>query len=392
MRVRLGFFSLLAVRLVLIGCTDEEINPSVTPVPGTPVQIEEAPRLSVGVSEGDTHQEFFRVRTPFLLPDGRLVVPQEAGSELRMFAPDGGFIERLGRSGEGPGEFVRLASAWPRGDTIEAFDSRLKRITRFLPDGSVEVVQLRAPGRAETAPAGALPDGWVTAGIAGGEFPGRDLIAVDWFSRDGTHSGEIGRAEGMLRMEAPGVSGPHPLSPRAVVRVGRGEVYLAETLTPRIQVLGPIGAVQREVTWEENGSLDPQAALALVRDSVSARAESGTSDRMTEQLARHAETPDQVSVFWDFMVDELGFIWVCPFEPAKHAMAFVDLGGGGYITGGSWRGGRWRVLSPDGVEVGSIEVPDGLRLVQITRDAVVGVRVDAALGFESVHVHSLKRY
>ena len=391
MNMRRGAVSLLAVCFAVVGCAGEEATPSVTSVPGAPVRIEEAPSLSVGVVQGDTLQEFYRVTTPFLLPDGRLVVPLRSSSELRVFDPDGEFLQTLGRAGEGPGEFGSLASAWPRGDTIEAFDNRLVRITRFLPDGSVEVVQLLGAGRAESAPAGALADGWVTARLAGGEYPGRDLIAVDWFSRDGTHAGEIGRAEGMLRMQAPGAVGPHPLSPRAVLRVGRGEVYLADTEAPRIQVLGPPGAALREVTWEVEGSLDPQAAIALVRDSVTARADGTTSGNMREAMARNAEVPDEISALWDFMVDDLGFIWVCPYDPAKHAFTFSDMGGGGYITGGSARGGRWRLFSPAGTEVGSIEVPDGMRLAQITRDAVVVVRMDP-LGVESVRVHALERY
>jgi hypothetical protein len=40
--------------------------------------------------------------------------------------------------------------------------------------------------------------------------------------------------------------------------------------------------------------------------------------------------------------------------------------------------------------VGSVEVPVGLRLTQITLDAIVGITVDAA-GRESVHVHALRR-
>jgi hypothetical protein len=99
-----------------------------------------------------------------------------------------------------------------------------------------------------------------------------------------------------------------------------------------------------------------------------------------------------VPALWDFTVDELGFVWVCPYDPARHGFALGDLGGGGYVTGGTSRGGRWRILSPDGVEVGAVEVPYGLRMTQITRDVVVGVRVDPVLGFESVHVHALRRY
>ena len=39
------------------------------------------------------------------------------------------------------------------------------------------------------------------------------------------------------------------------------------------------------------------------------------------------------------MVDELGFIWVCPYDPARHGFALGDLGGSGYVflqDGASW--------------------------------------------------------
>ena len=45
---------------------------------GAPLGIDGAARLGLGVVDGDTLQEFDRVRTPFLLPDDRLVVPWRA--------------------------------------------------------------------------------------------------------------------------------------------------------------------------------------------------------------------------------------------------------------------------------------------------------------------------
>ena len=139
--------TVLVLTLSLCGCdADEDARPSLPGVRGIPVAVEEPPRLSVGVLSGDTNQEFYRVSTPFLLPDGRLVVPLRGSNVIRVFAADGAFIENLGGEGEGPGEFTGLESAWSRGDTIEAADNRLNRITRFLPDGTVEVVRLlRAP-------------------------------------------------------------------------------------------------------------------------------------------------------------------------------------------------------------------------------------------------------
>jgi hypothetical protein len=356
------------------------------------MEMEPASRLSLGVAEGDATQEFFRVGTPFLLPDGRLVVPLGASSELRVFGPDGDFLGSLGRQGEGPGEFVALTEAWARGDTIEAFDSRLARITRFLADGSVEVVRLETPVGLEAAPSGALPDGWVAVAFAGAGASGRDLFALHRFGRDGAYLGEVGRVEGMLRVSVPGMTGPHPLSPRAVVRVARGEVYYSGTLHPRIQVLDAAGGERHEIAWEEVASLSPRAALALVRDAARARPDRGSAAAASEHLLQSDHISVPVPALWDFMVDELGFIWVCPFDPARHGFALGDLSGGGYVTGGTSRGGRWRILSPEGLEVGIVEVPDGLRLAHITRDVVVGVMVDPDLGFESVHVYVLRRY
>ena len=48
------------------------------------------------------------------------------------------------------------------------------------------------------------------------------------------------------------------------------------------------------------------------------------------------------------------------------------------------------VISPDGSEVGRIEVPAGLELVQVTSYSVVGLHRDD-LGVESVRVHLLTR-
>ena len=387
-RSRMGRLNLALTWLFLVGCGDLEEATSVSAVPGTPTEIAAEPWLSLGVSSGDTLQEFYRVRTPFLLPGERLAVPLGGSSEIRIFGLDGRFQKRLGREGEGPGEFVDLTAAWARGDTIEILDGDLMRITRFLPGESTEVIRLAATGRGETAPRGPIPDGWVTVGWSGSGESNRDIWTLQKFARDGTLIGEIAQVEGMERISVPGYSGPHPLSPRGIVRVAQGRVHVAETLTPRIQVLDQMGEVEREITWVPEESVSPSEALSLVRDQATER---GASDHISGQLLQTDETPEQISVFWDFMVDELGFIWVRPYDPAKHSFSFVGFRGGGYIVGTSGQGGRWRILSPDGVEVGSVEVPDGLALVQITRDAVVGIRVDPELGFESVQVYSLDR-
>lgn len=347
--------------------------------PGTPLEVEDAPRLSVGVLEGDTLQELDRVVTPFLLSDGSLVVPLAGASTLRVFAPDGSFAGALGRRGEGPGEFMRLSSAWARGDTLEAFDSRLNRITRFPPDGAAEVVVLAGP--VDLAVPGALPDGWAVTNVHEVSPDGRDQMGVQHYGRDGAHRGEVARTEGMHRTGySGGGAGPGPLSPRAHFAVSGGHVYVAETLTPRITVLDPSGTVVRRLTWEPVAGPTPAEALAVVAESAAALPPEGA---LLLRSLEDAEAPERISRFWGFLVDEEGYIWVRPYEPLRHAAALGGLSGVG-------PGGVWTILSPEGAVVATVELPAELEPVQVTSDAVVGIRRDA-MGVESVRVHALRR-
>lgn len=358
---------------MVIGCSEQEAAGPMT-AEGDAIrwEVELEPRIQLGVASGDPLQEFHGVTTPFLLPDGRIVVPQRTGV-IRVFDAEGRFIDELGAPGEGPGEFATLRSAWARGDTIEAVDSRLQRITRFLPGGELEVVSLRGPVQVETAVPGAFPEGWVATGFGAAGAGLRDEMILHRFSEDGGYLGELGRVDGLKRISGSGVAGAHPLSPRAVMRVSGDEVFVAETETARIEVMDFAGTVTRKIEWEVDHSGTPAEALELVRDAP--------RNSFYEALIVDAEVPERLSVFWDFLVDEPGFVWIRPYEPSKHALG---------VAGREEGGGRWLILSPEGTEVGSVEMPEGLRPAQITTKAVVGIHVDS-LGVESVRVHDLHR-
>ncbi|MDE2754796.1 MAG: hypothetical protein OXI83_19675, partial [Gemmatimonadota bacterium] len=139
---------------------------------------------------GDLHQEFDGVVRPFVLPDGRLVVPNAGGYDIRVFTEGGEFLDGLGGRGEGPGEFMYLSAAWPRGDTIEAFDGDLRRITRFLPDGSTEVVPIAGGEYPDLGlGAGPLGRGWTLGGVVAAGFGQRDRISVQHSDRAGGRLG-----------------------------------------------------------------------------------------------------------------------------------------------------------------------------------------------------------
>lgn len=382
----------LLLVLSVVGTAAVESGSPDLGVPQEPVAISVEPILRVGVTEGDPDQEFHRVIIPFRLPDGRLAVPLHGDSEIRVFGPDGTFLERLGRAGEGPGEFASLSQAWSRGDTIEAMDGSLRRITRFLPDGSTQVVTLAEAVGVQGSVPEPLSDGWVTTGVASGGVGERDEIVVHRFGRDGSHLQEIARVPGMERVRYPsGGTGPPPLSPRALIEVRNDRIYVAETLTPEIQVFDTSGTLERTVTWEPEPLPSPAEALRQVRELAEAEPEyvRRTPSPLVEgSLA--LPPPERLSVFGDFLVDPEGYVWIRAFDPTRHAQVLGGSGSPSYLWGGSGAGDVWRVLAPDGSEVGPIQIPDALELLRVDSDIVIGVRRDE-FGVESVQVHRLQR-
>ena len=358
-------------------------------VVGQPLTVEEVPSLTLGVSAGNPEREFFRVVTPFLLPPNHIVVPLRGYGEIRVFTLDGNLVAAHGRPGEGPGEFRELGGAWARGDTIEAFDGILMRVTRFLPDGRIETIHLNPEGagyRPNVAVPGGFHDGWLVTGVAGVSDSQRLEIAVARFSRDGTFAGTIARAEGPEMYSARGVHTQTPLSPMMFSATWENALYIGETLTAAVRVLDGKGKVVNEIVWEGD-QISPEDALRRVVEIAVQRANPDEKNGLRERLEA-APKPKSVPVFAEFMVDHLGFVWVRPFEITRDATA-VWL----YMPQGSFKsraGGVWWIFAPEGKKLGSVEIPPDLEPYQITADAVVGIRRDK-LGIEYVRVHRLHR-
>lgn len=89
----------------------------------------------VGGTDAASPAEFGRVASVALASDGRILVADAQADEIRVFAPDGGFLETWGRSGEGPGEFGSLYSLGWIGDTLAVLDPGVGRIGLFDPEG-----------------------------------------------------------------------------------------------------------------------------------------------------------------------------------------------------------------------------------------------------------------
>lgn len=87
--------------------------------------VDSAPRVSIGVEDGEAPYMLARLGGAIRLSDGRIVVVNRLTHEIRYFDSTGTWIRSSGRHGQGPGEFTEPFYIQPlRGDTIYVGDFR----------------------------------------------------------------------------------------------------------------------------------------------------------------------------------------------------------------------------------------------------------------------------
>jgi hypothetical protein len=93
---------------------------------------------SIGGAGGlgvESPSEFGEVRGVVATEDGTSFVADGMASEIRAFDPGGRFLSRIGRTGEGPGEFRSIQSLGMLGDTLVVLDPRNGRLGLMSRDG-----------------------------------------------------------------------------------------------------------------------------------------------------------------------------------------------------------------------------------------------------------------
>lgn len=136
--------------------------------PGEGWTVAPEPEVEIGSVGGLSEYQFADVVAAVRLGTGDIVVADRSASELRSYDADGTFQWRVGREGEGPGEFLSLDFLGRMaGDSLVAYDGRLLRVQVFDPGGAV-VRTLPALAPELTTTAGSAPDKAV--GVLDGRF------------------------------------------------------------------------------------------------------------------------------------------------------------------------------------------------------------------------------
>jgi hypothetical protein len=329
--------------------------------------------VRIGMVEGPEEYVFGRLGGMLVTADGHILIADALTHDLRVFDVTGKFVRKVGREGEGPGEFGGISQLQRlTGDTIGVIDQSSQRVD--LLDPSLRFVRRYRPHLTETvAPSG------MTADKLEGLFADGAPLMSDYLGNCRSGTGEMcadsilfhrtdenggitarfGRflwARNESHQVRPGSSvgwgEPHP---QAFWTVHGDRLYYADAQRFEVEVYGPDGGLERLIRVNE-------AAPSFDREAVfppSAPPEPTGNPRMDEvmrvghEARQKAELPDTFPSFSDMIVDEEGNIWVREYRPER----VLDDPPWWWIFDPEGRL-RWGVRSPPGL----VRHPNPLRI------------------------------
>lgn len=322
-----------------------------------------SPVLELG-SSGSSEEEFGDIQALARLSDGSVVVADRMAGELRLFDQRGRFLRRIGRSGEGPGEFKGVSSIQLlAGDSMGVFDPPLRRWTVFATSGEVlESRTFRFGDLPGVAVAYRHDDGDFTIVgsvlIGPGGEPGyfdttRPLFQFETAAERLTSTGQVPGRQAYRTKN--GALGRALVLRSGSIAIG-DRIFVGDGRTWDIEVLARDGTTRE--TWRRSG-VDLSVSDARLR-----RAETHSLERVMgepQALARwrrlYAEVPPPASLpaYSGFLLDPEGFLWVQGYSLAGEPQA------------------PWSVFDPAGTYLGDVDVPEGLDLKAVTAHHVLGV-------------------
>jgi hypothetical protein len=145
----------VVLALATVACgTDSNAG---TSTQGTAYVLEDTAVVSIGGLDDRPEYQLQYTVGAVRLSDGRIVVADAGSRDLRYYDVNGLHLHTVGREGDGPGEFRGLRTiARVRGDTVVAWDPRLRRAS-FFDDGGAFAADVALTGWAAVNEGGRQP-------------------------------------------------------------------------------------------------------------------------------------------------------------------------------------------------------------------------------------------
>lgn len=348
-------------------------------VPGHGQTPRAAQDLSIGRIDGPEEYTFARVADVAVGADGTIWILDRGDALIKAYDPSGRFLNSVGGSGSGPGEFREPSEIAVHGDTLAVYDPRQRRLTLFRSDGDLlETAPVQAGGWF-TGGFEALGDGSFLLGIVAGyglpPDPERDGKA--WLLRIGSDGRVLdtllvtkGPDQLLERTAETLISASAPFQRRPVwavatdgtIAFGRGESYEiglyrypAGPPAPGARATA-VGTLRRESPNRRATRRDVQAyrEKLLGADGLDENVR-----RAYRRLLADHDFPDTWPAFRQLRFDDRGRLWVereWPSSELGHSL--------------------WEVFAPDGKLVGSLVVEGDVRVRAIDGSRLYGIEDD----------------
>jgi hypothetical protein len=338
------------------------------------------PDLTIGVAEGDDAYLFFQIAGALRLPDGRVVVADGGTKEIRFYDSQGMHLSSVGGRGGGPGEFQDIGLlAQYRGDSLFVYDRSQQRATVLDKEGRLGRVSRLAgnEGGAFPSPRAALDDGRIIARstelltTAEPWRLWRDTIRVTLYRSDGSEPEALMRLPGMDRYTVESNGGlsinNHPLGRFPELASDGRLIYFLDGGELGVDVYSVDAALIRRI----RGAYDPKPVTDSLIGAMKTEwmGDDPTPDERSsvERIWSRMELPEALPAAFGLLIDPSGRVWLG--EYARQAQS-------------------WQVFDADGRWLGAVQIPRGVRIVQVGGDFVLGVSLDE-FGVERVLLFSL---
>ncbi len=349
--------------------------------------VSHQPTVEIGSFDGPEEEQLMRVNGVARLSDGRIAIADRGTLNLRVFGADGSHLLTLGGAGEGPGEFqsVDLAGSLP-GDTLVLVDYRLQRVSYFHPEvGFLRSVPMPSTELYYIRSKGLLSDGSVimealimdALGAEGYERRNTAFVSV---SGDGERATDLGRFPGGESVMRTGQTEHGLATYLTTVPFGKSGLstakgsffYYGSQDRYEVQVHDLSGKLTRMVRLDREPTPVTAADLEAYVASEVADAADEDEAREVRQQAEAGPVPQFHPAYGQILADPFGCLFVMDSKKPGETEAY------------------WSVFDPEGGLVGSFEVPDGVEVLEIGDDYLLGLSRDE-FEVEYVRVYGLTR-
>jgi len=344
--------------------------------------IDPEPLLRIGREEEGPYQFGF-LADGLILSDGSIAIPEFRAQEIRVFDANGEHRRTFGGRGEGPGEFQNLSGVFEfPGDSLAGYDGRLLRVTIFSRSSDdFRTVQNEVAGNNSVF--GRLTAGPFLLYNLGRGFrpdlpPGLQWTLTDIWAMDPDDGSfqVIARLPSREQFIEPDGNTRSIIPPRWSVQAASGEgFYWATSDRYEIGFYDGDGNLQRL----QRRPIQPTAVeQSMVDDYVEANLQRVRSREGEAAVPRYRQS-----------YEEGHFGEHVPF----FGTAFVDGDRRLWVSSPIWPSLRgpprhWSIFSQDGVWLGDLEAPEGVRILHSRGDVVLGIWQDE-LDVPYVQLHRL---